>query len=937
MKPAILFLLLSCPGLSATAQNACPPLQAPPPDPQILLSPRQEMELGEILRQQSESEFQVIDDDHLTGYLTRVGNSVAAQLPDVGLHYTFSLYDQPEIQAFGMPGGRIYVSRKMVAFLRSEDELAGVLGHEMGHMVARQQAAALSRDFREILGLKSLPDNEDLFTRYNQLIDNARLKKGHSGAPNEEDRDQMVADQLGMQATARAGYAVEQFPDFLDRLMQTKGKTGSWFSDLFGTANPDSKRLRVALKGLAAVPKECVAKRVTSGGNAFAEWQAAVLHYRGTGHTENLNGVLERKVLKDPLRGDIARFQFSGDGTYILAQDEGGIYLLARDPLKFLFRIDAPEAEEAHFTPDGKNVVFFNALLRVETWNIERQEQIGIADVPALRPCRQTALSPDARFLACFQEDMTLTLFNVATGETVFQKEKFYDFDSGWDEYGRWNQYGGWNKLVYMLTHPELVTLRYSPDGHYFAAGSSTGEAVAVDLTTKQKVGLSSLLQRLLTYSFTFLGPSRLLGVDSFDRKKSPIVEFPSGKIIDHVELGDSYLSAASNPQYVLLRRPGERPVGAFDLEQKKIVFSNRSSAADVWGQEAVAERLNGEIGIYEVGKVTASKVLQLPLGKLGGLQFSVASPDLRWLAMSTRTRGGVWSVDKNERPAYVRGFGHASYTNGPAFLLDFPEYEKTSRQLVIISPETQQSRGREITKEDDLRFFGDTCLRIKHNDNKQGSSWNVEVDALDTANLNPLWSRSYPKQGPFLAGSPETGQLLMTWRARADGLKDELARDPKLQAHWPKDKPEEGDFFWEVLNARDGNTMGSVYLRTGKYSFSPEYWNAAGESLVIADNKHRVLLYSIASGEQRAKWFGDHPKLSRHGDRLCLANGRTHLLVYDLKTLKQTNEYFFADPVMLKIFSEDGKRLLVMTSDQTLFVLGLAGEDGTPTLASHQ
>lgn len=930
MKSILLSLVSLCLALPVAAQNACSPLQAPPPDPQILITPRQEMQLGEILRQQLESEFQVIDDERLTSYLTKVGNSVAAQLPNVGLHYTFLVYDQPEIQAFGMPGGRVYVSRKMAAFLRSEDELAGVLGHEMGHKVARQQASDLSHLFRDILGLKSLPEDADLFALYNQMLDSVRLKKLHSGPPNEEDRNQLVADQLGMQATARAGYNVQMFPDFLDRLMQTKGKTGSWLSDLFGATNPDSKRLRVALKDFAALPKECVAKRASSGSDEFSQWQAAVLHYRGTGHSENLKGVADRKVLKDPLRGDVTRFQYSGDGVYILAQDEGCIYVLTRDPLKFVFRIDAPEAEEAQFTPDGKNVAFFDTALRVETWNIEKQEQASISDVPTLQPCRQTALSPDAKFLACFQEDMALTLFNVATGETVIQKQDFYDFDPGW------SRYGGWDKYRYMLTHHDLVNLRYSPDGHYFAAGSSTGESFAVDLTTKQKVGLSSSLQHLLTYSFTFLGPNKLVGVETFNPKKSPIVEFPSGKTLDRVELGGSKLIAATNPRYVLLRPLGDHPVGALDLEQKKVIFANRTSATDLWGQESVGERLNGEIGIYEVGKLTATKTLQLPLGKLGWLQTAAASPDLRWLAISTGMRGGVWSIEKNERPIYVRGFDHASYSSASAFLLDFPEFEKASRQIAVVSPETQQARARDITKDDDVLFFGETCLRIKHNDNKRESSWNVEVQALDMASLNPLWSRSYPKQGPFLGGSPDTGQLLMTWQVRAEGLKDELARDPKLQVHWPKDKPVDGDYFWEVLNARDGTTLGTVYLRTGKYSFVPEYWNAAGDSVVIADDEHRTLLYSIATGEQRAKWFGDRPKLSKHGDRLCLANGHAHLLVYDVKTLKQTNEYFFADPVMLKIFSEDGKRLLVMTSDQTLFLLDLAQGETTPALASR-
>src|ERR1700716_409885 len=117
----------------ANAQSSCPPLQAPVLDPaKLLFTPQQEEDLGEIVRQQLESQFLVIDDDQVTAYLKRVGERVARHLPESGLHYQFVLYDQPEIQAFSMPGGRVYVSRKMVAYLRSEDELAGVLGHELG-------------------------------------------------------------------------------------------------------------------------------------------------------------------------------------------------------------------------------------------------------------------------------------------------------------------------------------------------------------------------------------------------------------------------------------------------------------------------------------------------------------------------------------------------------------------------------------------------------------------------------------------------------------------------------------------------------------------------------------------------------------------------------------------------------------------------------------
>ena len=94
----------------------------------------------------------------------------------------------------------------------------------------------------------------------------------------------------------------------------------------------------------------------------------------------------------------------------MLAQDEGGIYVLTRDPLKFLFRIDSADAQAAQFSPDAKQVVFFSSHLRVETWDVARQEQVSLTDVSALHGCRQTELSPDAKYLACFDNELNLSL-----------------------------------------------------------------------------------------------------------------------------------------------------------------------------------------------------------------------------------------------------------------------------------------------------------------------------------------------------------------------------------------------------------------------------------------------------------------------------------------------------------------------------------------------
>lgn len=913
------------------AQTSCPALQAPPIDSsKLLFSPQQEQELGEIVRQQMESRFRVIEEDQVTGYLKRVGARVSQHLPDTGLHYEFLLYDQPEIQAFSMPGGRVYLSRKLVAYLRHEDELAGVLGHELGHLAARQQALDMSRAFRDILGIKSLSGEEDLFGLYNQFVESVRLKKMRASPSGDEERRQEVADQLGVQAVARAGYSPQSFPDFMDRLMETKGKTGNWFTDIFGATTPNSKRLREALKDVANLPPSCIEQNAHPSPDDFRQWQAAVLHYHGIGHGEHLSGVLSRKKLADPLRGDIENFRFSPDGKYLLAQDEGGIYVLTRDPLKFVFRIDAVDAEPAQFSPDSRQVVFFSSGLRVETWDIDHQEQTSVTDVPTRGGCRQTALSPDAKYLACLGEDLGLTLYNVASGESVFKQEKFFDLDPGL------NYFGAFYKFLFLITHHDVATLRFSPDARYFAGSSRTKEEVIIDLTTEKKIHVPGSVHTAMEYAFTFIGPDRIVGVDTFKPDKSPLVEFPSGKVLDRIPLGGSTLVAATNPRYILARPLKDVPVGAFDLEQKRFVYTNRMSATDVWGNVSASERLNGEIGLYTIEDTKVANVLQLPVGKLGNLRSFTASSDLKWLAMSSRTRGGVWGIDTGERPFFLRSFQSVYAAPNSIFYLDFPEFEKSSREMGVLSPITKQSKSRDVQKDDDLAFFGDMVLRTKHNDKNRYVRHNLELEAMDIVRLKPLWSRTFPKQAPWVSGSASSGKLVFFWNAKADGLRDELGHDPKLQALWKKENPGDADYFLEVLDAHTGAAAGGAVVHTGKFSFQPEHREAAGDWLVVTDNLNRVLLYSISTGERKARWFGYNPQISPKGQWLCLANGRGHLIIYDLGTLRPAGDLSFANHVSAYTFSEDGKRLLVLTDDQTVFVLDATGGSANLTAAEN-
>jgi hypothetical protein len=265
--------------------------------------------------------------------------------------------------------------------------------------------------------------------------------------------------------------------------------------------------------------------------------------------------------------------------------------------------------------------------------------------------------------------------------------------------------------------------------------------------------------------------------------------------------------------------------------------------------------------------------------------------------------------------------------------LFDFPKFGKLDREFTMINPQNKQSSRHPVKDDEDARFFGGTMLRLKFGDKSPGKNQPVDVEAMDTAQMTPLWSHSFPKGGPGIGGSPETGKILLAWNARAAGLAEETLHDAALLNRLPKAGAADTDYFFQIVDARSGKNTGGVFLPTGKYSFIPEYWNSAGDSLVIVDNQHRVLLYSVATGQPKKKWFGDQPRISGDGRFLASENGSGHLRVFDLKTLERTNEYFFSEPIVAKMFSSDGKRLLVLLSDQTLFQLDI-GSNSTAAAA---
>ena len=115
----------------------------------VLTSENRELEIGKEEHDKVMASMQVVQDARVNAYVNEVGQRVAAGSHRPDLAYTFTVIDSPEINAFALPGGYVYINRGLLLYLKSEDELAAVLAHEVGHITARH---AIQQQARGRLG-----------------------------------------------------------------------------------------------------------------------------------------------------------------------------------------------------------------------------------------------------------------------------------------------------------------------------------------------------------------------------------------------------------------------------------------------------------------------------------------------------------------------------------------------------------------------------------------------------------------------------------------------------------------------------------------------------------------------------------------------------------------------------------------------------------------
>ncbi len=219
-----------------------------------LMSEAQEVAIGQEMDPQIVAEMGLYDDKALQQYVSDIGQKMAAASERPNLPWKFTVVDSPVINAFALPGGFIYLTRGIMPFLNDEAELAGVLGHEIGHVTARHSARQYSRATGAQLGLIVgsifVPQAQQFGGLAETGLGLLFLRYGRD--------DERQADALGTRYTARTGWnpaGVAGMLNTLDRIGQAS-EDGRGVPNWLATHPPPEDRVERVQAAIEAARAE---------------------------------------------------------------------------------------------------------------------------------------------------------------------------------------------------------------------------------------------------------------------------------------------------------------------------------------------------------------------------------------------------------------------------------------------------------------------------------------------------------------------------------------------------------------------------------------------------------------------------------------------------------------------------------------------------------
>ena len=216
-----------------------------------IFTDEEEVQLGLQFSHQIEREMQMYSDSVVNAYIAQLGQHLVNHSQRQDITYHFKVVNTEAVNAFAVPGGYLYVNIGLIRAAESESELAGVIGHEIGHVVGKHGVKQLTRQLglAAVIQLALGEDQSKLEQIVTGLAANGILMKYSRDAERE-------ADEYAVQEMYDAGIDPEGLAIFFERLLNLQRRSPSKLEQLFSTHPPTVERVTTIRSHITQLPRK---------------------------------------------------------------------------------------------------------------------------------------------------------------------------------------------------------------------------------------------------------------------------------------------------------------------------------------------------------------------------------------------------------------------------------------------------------------------------------------------------------------------------------------------------------------------------------------------------------------------------------------------------------------------------------------------------------
>ena len=234
------------------------------------INTQQEVELGANYAQQINQQLPIVQDPEINRYINVLGDSIAKLADERNLDWQFFVVNQSDVNAFAVPGGFIYINRGLIERTTVLSQLAGVLGHEIGHVTQRHSVQQMQKQQQANVGLTAVCVLAPSVCNNQAAGAAIQLGGGAIFAKFSRD-DESEADSVGVNFMTRAGINPNGIPEMFEILLEERNRSPGGVDAWFSTHPMEENRIANTRRIIARIDPAIIAttRMDTQGFQAF--------------------------------------------------------------------------------------------------------------------------------------------------------------------------------------------------------------------------------------------------------------------------------------------------------------------------------------------------------------------------------------------------------------------------------------------------------------------------------------------------------------------------------------------------------------------------------------------------------------------------------------------------------------------------------------------